>query len=363
MRVGVLSKVPKLFDQVQQKCSQRASIAALIEDGRLVLNNYKDDSSLASLDLNEIMLADPKLIADRIDNCLPRLQWMQATYAGVNVIVDTTQRTNYVLTRIGSGFGPQMANYCFSWILHFQQEVRTSLEQQKNKDWNQEQYFKRVDLEGKRVAILGAGAIGSAVAHTAAAFGMKCLGLRSSGSIVKSNSDQDYLSSIAPFERMTSSIEEALSYGDYIINCLPSTPSTRCLLTSGLLKDAYESRVKSATDTDNTPSAPMLINIGRGDFTSADTILAALEKGHISLAVLDVCEEEPLCPNSPLWTHPRVVITPHISAISTANLTSDIFVDNLERFISAAFPITDIPVPTHELANKLKYSVNRDKGY
>jgi phosphoglycerate dehydrogenase-like enzyme len=142
--------------------------------------------------------------------------------------------------------------------------------------------------------------------------------------------------------QVTSSLKEVLLQCDVLVNTLPSTPHTSCMLTHSLLQEAATS-----TSRGGRP-APLFINIGRGDVISTTDLLAALgeeeggEEGEeaatraqagLSYAVLDVVEEEPLPPSSPLWTHPRVYITPHISAISTPDLVMGVFLDNLERFL------------------------------
>jgi phosphoglycerate dehydrogenase-like enzyme len=361
MQVGVLSKIPRLFDQVYRRCLDKPYIASLISTGSLVLTDYHDDASNCDIHSNHVMLADPKLIAQHLDRGFPDLKWLQSTYAGVNVIVDTSSRRDYVLTRVGSGFGPQMCNYCFSWILHFQQLMPASRELQNSRDWNQDLFFKRTDLSGKTISILGAGAIGSAIAHAAAAFGMKCIGLKSASINSSVARDQNGCSSDkSPFERLTTSLEDALACGDYVINCLPSTVTTRYVLTPELLMACNETRKR----TGNNNEPPLLINIGRGDFVATETIISALDNGYLRHAVLDVFEEEPLPPNSPLWSHPKVSVTPHISAVSTPELASELFVDNLERFLSAMISNSGTDVMScDELAKVLKYTVNREKGY
>ena len=76
--------------------------------------------------------------------------------------------------------------------------------------------------------------------------------------------------------------------------------------------------------------------------------MGALSKGHIAGAVLDVFDNEPLPPNSPLWSHPEVIVTPHVAALSTPNDVSVIFAENLERYIAGV---------------ELKFQVSMENGY
>ncbi|KAA0191547.1 hypothetical protein HAZT_HAZT000825 [Hyalella azteca] len=82
----------------------------------------------------------------------------------------------------------------------------------------------------------------------------------------------------------------------------------------------------------------VLINIGRGNVVSEDDLLAALDAGPLAGAVLDVFQEEPLLPSSLLWTHPKVVVTPHCAGVSRASDVAKAFVQNYGRFAAGEKP-------------------------
>ena len=88
----------------------------------------------------------------------------------------------------------------------------------------------------------------------------------------------------------------------------------------------------------NCRKGACLINVGRGDVVSEQDLLSAVEAGHLSGAVLDVFEKEPLSESSPLWDTPGVVITPHQAALSFPAQVAEHFARNLDRF--AADPST-----------------------
>jgi len=87
---------------------------------------------------------------------------------------------------------------------------------------------------------------------------------------------------------------------------LPSTPDTRGLLGRATLE--------------RLPRGAHVINIARGDIVVDEDLLALLESGHLAGAMLDVFHTEPLPPDHPFWHHPRIVVTPHVSA---ATLVAD----------------------------------------
>ena len=150
----------------------------------------------------DIILGDPARIAVALQQAdaeantekrsLSRLRWVQSTFAGVNAIVQSNSRDDYVLTRT-CGFGSQMAEYCMGWILYMTQKVETVQRQQRQKVWDSEDLTHRGGLKGKTVGILGVGEIGSAVAGAAKAFNMKTIGLCSSTKSADSNSDPNFI--------------------------------------------------------------------------------------------------------------------------------------------------------------------------
>jgi phosphoglycerate dehydrogenase-like enzyme len=80
----------------------------------------------------------------------------------------------------------------------------------------------------------------------------------------------------------------------------------------------------------------ILVNVGRGTVVDEEALLEALENGTVGYACLDVFAVEPLPETSPLWEHPRVLVSPHTSALSVAEnrLIAERFADNLRKFLA-----------------------------
>jgi len=131
---------------------------------------------------------------------------------------------------------------------------------------------------------------------------------------------------------LTSSLSAVLRNSDSIVNLLPSTETTRGLLDRKMSggRDAGESFSPLAICAKRKP---LFINVGRGDLVSPETILTALKNEWITAAILDVFATEPLPATSPLWSHPQIIITPHVAAESTANDVVGVFLHNLERYL------------------------------
>ena len=119
-----------------------------------------------------------------------------------------------------------------------------------------------------------------------------------------------------------------------LICTVPLTPKTRGLLSMPLFK-----QLKSPT---------YLINVARGAVQVEDDLLEALDKGYLSGAFLDVFEKEPLPKESPLWTHPRVQITPHIASITNPDAGVGQILENVQAI---------------ETKTPLQHTVDFSKGY
>lgn len=269
----------------------------------------------------EIVVGDPGLLVPLLDDHFPNLKWMQSTWAGVNAILDKTTRRDYALTRLGGVFGQLMADYVIGQILMHERRFPELLTQQKNGVWDQQPFLRPRKMTDLTLSILGMGDIGQVVAKRAQGMGLQTFAYKRDGSN-------------PPYADKTSTqLEEVLSNADFIVNILPSTPSTRGLLSGGVLRHC---------------KGAVFINVGRGDVIDEAALLEALHNRWISKAVGDVFTQEPLPPSSPLWKHDDVVITPHISAPSLVEDVAAVFVQNLER---------------HAVGNSLLHVANWEKGY
>lgn len=147
-------------------------------------------------------------------------------------------------------------------------------------------------VSGTTIGIIGLGAIGTAVARRGLALGAQVVGIRRSGA-------QPGISGV----QHVRDIETLVAEADHIVIAVPGTAETRHLFNESLL-----ARVK--------PGAH-LINVARGSVIDQDALIHALDRGAPGFATLDVTEPEPLPEGHPLYSHPRVRLTPHISSNHT----------------------------------------------
>jgi phosphoglycerate dehydrogenase-like enzyme len=255
----------------------------------------------------------------------------------------------FQLTRVGEGFGPQMAEFVMGTLFYFSLRINVMSAQQGNgfwfvgekdfirhcvcliaiKSWDPLTLRDRMQLGGKTMVILGAGNIAGYIAKSAKSFGMRCVGLCST----LKEGDEMKQARTSVFDELSDNIA-CVSEADVIVNCLPSTPSTRGLLNLRSLSSCSK--------------IPIFINVGRGDVISLPDIESALNRSFISFAILDVFPQEPLDPNDSLWKNPQVLISPHISAVSHPGLVADVFIPNLKRYLQG---------------ERLKHVVDLKKGY
>ncbi|MFJ2683437.1 D-isomer specific 2-hydroxyacid dehydrogenase family protein [Pseudomonas sp. NPDC087342] len=170
-------------------------------------------------------------------------------------------------------------------------------------------------LKGTTLGILGFGAIGRSLATKAHALGINVVALRQSE---------------APFEvegvEAARDIHDLFARADHLVLAAPLTGATRHIVNSAVLASAKPGL--------------HLINIARGGLLDHGALLEALDSGAIGLASLDVTEPEPLPDGHPLYSHPRVRLSPHTSAISSNSRheIADSFLANLERFLNGLAP-------------------------
>lgn len=169
-----------------------------------------------------------------------------------------------------------------------------------------------IGLEGKTAGIVGLGSIGNAVARRLAPFGMRLLGVKRSAPRPGESEGFDWVGAIEDIGRLATE-------SDFVVICAPLTPQTRGLFGTELLV-----RMKRRAS---------LVNVGRGGIVDEAALLGLLDSGHLHAAGLDTVAQEPLPQDSPLLTHPRVVLTPHDAGASDVVLDGllAIIADNVRR--------------------------------
>lgn len=251
-----------------------------------------------------IVLADPGLLRPILDD-LRRLQWVQSTWAGVDALLHEGLRRDYVLTNVRGVFGPAVAEYVLGYAIMHERLGWQRFRAQQEARWNQ---TPPGSLQGKTLGILGVGSIGAHLAAAVKPFGLRVLGYTS------------HSEDCAAVDRYYhgGELHAFAAACDYVVCTLPNTPQTRHLIDAAFLAAM--------------PPHAVLINVGRGATVDEAALVAALERGNIGGAVLDVFEHEPLPPDHPLWRLPNVLITSHTAAVSFPEQIAPLFIDNYRRW-------------------------------
>jgi glyoxylate/hydroxypyruvate reductase len=186
--------------------------------------------------------------------------------------------------------------------------IPESIADQRNKHWVQR--FTR-GLRGRRLTVLGLGAMGGAAAEQAAHFGMRVTGIRNTPA---PHSACETVVGIA-------ALDEVLETTEVLLLSCPLTEATRRILD----------RRRIAL----LPPGAGVINIGRGPLIEQDALCDALDAGHLGGAVLDVFDPEPVPEDDRIWTTRNTIMTPHVSVddvVSYIPRSLDIFFANLAAF-------------------------------
>ncbi len=251
----------------------------------------------------------PERSANFMGVCLraPRLQWLQTMSAGTDHPVFAQLRSSGVTVTNSSGASaPSIAQTVVLYLLALGRDLPRLMRAQSDRTWAP---ATSVDLHGMRLGIVGLGAIGSEVARLAVAFGMTVIGLRRT---VRGDETCETWSD--------DRLPELLAWADAIAVTAPLTDDTRHLFDA-------------AAFATMRPGA-WFVNVGRGEIVDEPALIDALTSGHLGGAGLDVFATEPLPADSPLWTLPNVIVTPHSSGTTDRSHRRSIeqFIDNFRRW-------------------------------
>lgn len=229
---------------------------------------------------------------------LPRLRWVQVCSAGVDRLpLADLARRQVKVTNVRGIHGIPIAEHVLALMLAFARRLPTLWRWQQQKYWTREMGFSWfAEITGRRLTVVGTGAIGREVVRKAAAFGLHVWGVNTSGHPVD---DVEKVWSVSQLSR-------PLAESDYVVLALPLTRET--------------SHLVGEKELQAMPPASFLINVGRGGLVDTPALVRALREGWIAGAGLDVLEEEPLPADSPLWEMENVIITPHVAGWSAAYL-------------------------------------------
>lgn len=251
------------------------------------------------------------------------LRWVHIHSAGADrPIYPELQSRGVVITTSSGANAPIVAQTALAGILSLVRKFPVLMEQRRTRTWKSLIGSPPRDLAGQTAVIVGWGPIGQLLGGWLAAMGVTIIVVRNSATPAGAHPTYTYeqLPEIAP-------------RADWLVIACPLTERTQRLVG----KDVIAAM----------PADSHLVNVGRGEIAVESELIAALERGHLGGAFLDVFEHEPLPAESPLWDMPNVIMTPHTAGVSAGNegRNFEMFLDNLARFVEGR-PLLRIATPT-----------------
>lgn len=238
---------------------------------------------------------DPRALA-RTVSANPRLRWVMTTAAGGGSTVRAADLGRADLDRVvfttsAGVHGGTLAEFAVFAVLAGAKGLPRLLEDQRDRRWPERWEMRQV--EEMTVLVVGLGGIGAECARRFDALGARVWGTSRSGRPLEG------------VERLVSpdALSEVVAEVDAIVVTLPGTAQTRHLIGDDVLRAVRPGVI--------------VTNVGRGSVIDEAALLRALDDGRVGFAGLDVFEEEPLPEDSPLWSHPRVLVSPHTAALSS----------------------------------------------
>jgi phosphoglycerate dehydrogenase-like enzyme len=237
------------------------------------------------------------------------VQWVHTRAVGVDPRLLRLVAARGVLLSNGSGaHGAAIAEYVVAALLAHYKRIPELLAAARDRTWREP--FPMAELGSKTVAVIGLGDLGRSTARLLCAFGARVLGVRREGGPVAG------VDEVVPAERL----RDVLPRADAVVLATPLTERTRGMI--------------GAAELALLPPHAYLVNVGRGPVVDEAALVAALRSGSLAGAALDVFDDEPLPPASPLWQVPNLLVSPHCSdaTAETDGRALDGFLRNVERF-------------------------------
>lgn len=219
---------------------------------------------------------------------LPNLKAIFSIAAGVDHILSDPERPKRlpVVRMVDDYLKDMMSEYAVLGVLHFHRYMPKYQAQQRERRWDRGWPLYTPETQ---VGVLGLGEIGAHVARRFAALGFPTHGWSRTPKEVEG----------IACHHGEAGLLEMLPGCRYLVGVLPLTPATRGIFNAKTLAAL--------------PEGAVVVNLGRGGHVVDADLLAALDSGQIGGAFLDVFNEEPLPEGHPYWTHPKVVVTPHVA--------------------------------------------------
>jgi glyoxylate/hydroxypyruvate reductase A len=295
----MIAFISRIDDRSEAEWLQR--LRAHLPDESIVSYRAMSREDRTQADVAIVANPDPAHVRE-----LTGLRWIHSLWAGVEQLVaDLGHAAPAIVRLVDPELARVMGESVLAWTYYLHREMPQYRRQQAQGLWQQRQYRQPAQVN---VGILGLGELGVSAAARLKAAGFTVMGWSRSP---KALPDVECLHG-------ADGLAALLGRADIVVCLLPLTAQT-----AGLLGEHQLSAMKKGA---------ALINFARGPIVPAVHLMEALSSGHLSHAVLDVFDREPLPADSELWSHPDVTLLPHISAPTNRDSAAAIVAENVRRF-------------------------------
>lgn len=315
-------------------------------DSRVVLHHHPtadDEGAAAAVPADVLAQAEVMYTSGVLPGPAeaPRLRWAQLDTSGVDhVRVSPLWRSTVTITTLGGVSPAPLAEWIMMMVLAHAHHLFQTEHLARQRRWPSREYRWRHlmphNIRASTLGILGYGRIGRELARLARSFGMEVLAIRrgtSTGTEPRFGSTPDVP---GVTELDLAALPDLLAASDYLTLTVPLTSQTEKMIGLSELQAMKPEAV--------------LINASRGGVVDEQALLQVLDEGRLALVASDVFDAEPLPEQHPFWTHPRVVITPHVAGFAPDYLeaVTRLFTTNLRHYL-AGEPLLNV--------------ADRDRGY